>query len=655
SCLVASGANPSKILTLTFTQKAALQMKTRILERAYDLEKDPQARGEFDDMITQFYQHAQQTYQSSSLPSLTKPLSAQATAQKIQEHMSSLPVMTIDSWLKKISDQFGTQSRFNSPVRDASIMEESEFVRISEETWHSFFPWPWLNVTDHHRMSFMASLDAESKGLAALKRLLASGHVKPLDIHKHCAEFEKFAMKWFREGFHDPDSYQPFVILSHLKKQKQKEICLLLAQSTQDSSAQMISQKFAESVCHDLINLFQKVPKKKQPPELSSPSFDVLRRLSLITKSGKVSKNAFRQSLREQFDLTADISLINKKIEVFSDYFLLDHLAQKYENLHQVFLNYRDRLEYFRQQKKYATFDDYTRVCYDLFLSHHEDACRAQAVILNQTSHLLIDELQDTNQLQWDIFAMMARELMSGGCEQPRTVFMVGDAKQCLYSFRDAYPYVVELCAELMDSMGGKTVDLTFNYRTTALVCDYITQVFSALIPLADFLPPQSRADVRTKTQSATTKNLSSVTLVTVPFDPQQRLAQGLAEKEADVLARHILQIMAHPDNYPVYGSGGTRRIKLTDMAVLYRKSTHVDIFRRAFVRHGLAVSLDEEFGFFERIEIKDCLHLLKLCAYPSDLCSLLAVAKSPIGQVSDQDVLDFLATRVEPNHAPTQ
>jgi ATP-dependent helicase/nuclease subunit A len=96
-------------------------------------------------------------------------------------------------------------------------------------------------------------------------------------------------------------------------------------------------------------------------------------------------------------------------------------------------------------------------------------------------SHILLDEAQDTSPAQWQIVQALAEEFSSGEEKQaPRTLFVVGDPKQSIYSFQGAD---AESFARTRDRLKaeGKTVpvELTTSYRSTQDVLDAVDKVFT--------------------------------------------------------------------------------------------------------------------------------------------------------------------------------
>ena len=91
-------------------------------------------------------------------------------------------------------------------------------------------------------------------------------------------------------------------------------------------------------------------------------------------------------------------------------------------------------------------------------------------------SHLLIDEFQDTNIVQYKILEPLFKEIVSGvGATKRKTLFLVGDTKQSIYRFRGG---AKELFSYAVDSLHLDTEVLGVNYRSSSSVVNFINDTF---------------------------------------------------------------------------------------------------------------------------------------------------------------------------------
>tara|TARA_Y100001968_G_scaffold297440_1_gene306371 strand:+ start:2214 stop:4646 length:2433 start_codon:yes stop_codon:yes gene_type:complete len=234
--------------------------------------------------------------------------------------------------------------------------------------------------------------------------------------------------------------------------------------------------------------------------------------------------------------------------------------------------------------------------------------------------HILIDEYQDTNWTQYELIKL----LVTNG-EKPsvfeewnnRSVFVVGDADQSIYSFRAAdFRILMGFQEDFGDKSKSKEetstiVKLEENYRSTATI-----------LRAANALIANNKERIE-KVLRATRGEGEAIKLT--------RCDDEIAEAEAVV---HRLRIInaANPE------------LRWGDMAVLYRTNAQSRSIEESLVRWSIPYVVVGGLRFYDRREIKDILAYLKLLLNPSDSVSLLRVLNVPkrgIGKTTVQRLTD--------------
>ena len=102
--------------------------------------------------------------------------------------------------------------------------------------------------------------------------------------------------------------------------------------------------------------------------------------------------------------------------------------------------------------------------------------------------HFLVDEFQDTSDIQWAILKKLTEEIFSGqGADKPMppTLFVVGDEKQSIYRFREANYRLIHNIREKMEknipAEAREILTLDKNFRSTPEVIETVNRVFGAL------------------------------------------------------------------------------------------------------------------------------------------------------------------------------
>lgn len=237
--------------------------------------------------------------------------------------------------------------------------------------------------------------------------------------------------------------------------------------------------------------------------------------------------------------------------------------------------------------------------------------------------HILVDEFQDTSRAQYELLAML-----TSGWERDdgRTLFLVGDPMQSIYRFREA-----EVGLYLRARTHGiGTIRLTplvlrANFRSQAGLVDWFNQQFQALFPAAE---DAVRGAVPFTPAVATRSAVSSPAVTTTCFAPRND------RHEASRVVDLVRQAKAE---HPV----GTT-------AVLVRARTHLAEIVPALKAAGLRFQAQEIDSLSDRPAIQDLLALTRALLHPADRVAWLAVLRAPWCGLSLNDLLALVNDRPE-------
>ncbi len=233
--------------------------------------------------------------------------------------------------------------------------------------------------------------------------------------------------------------------------------------------------------------------------------------------------------------------------------------------------------------------------------------------------HILIDEYQDTNKTQYELIKLLVangNEPCSFKKWENRSVFVVGDADQSIYSFRAAdfrilMGFQEDFGDNAPDESTSTMVKLEENYRST-----------STILEAANSLIANNTERIE-KILRATRGEGELIKLT--------RCDDEIAEAEAVVHRLRMLE-SASPE------------LKWRDMAILYRTNAQSRAIEESLVRWSLPYIVVGGLRFYDRREIKDILGYLKILLNPADTISLLRVINVPkrgIGKTTIQRLTD--------------
>ncbi len=287
---------------------------------------------------------------------------------------------------------------------------------------------------------------------------------------------------------------------------------------------------------------------------------------------------------------------------------------------------------------------------------------------------LLVDEFQDTNRLQLELVTLMAERregaprLVHDGQEEgadtgatPQLglaldsrrgrgiavedvplehglLAAVGDRKQSIYEFRGADVSVFEVLAQQIERDGGRRSFLQHNRRSSPELLAFFNEVFAhAMAPkpdARDFEVAYAKAEDDLHPVRAQRVDPPVVErLVYSPLDS----AEECRLQDADAVARRLKALLAPNGPEVVVGDDDQpRRARGGDVAILFRRFTHLESYRQALIRHGVPHRVVRGRGFYGAQEVLDLASLLALVADPSDAISLAAVLRSPLVGITD-------------------
>lgn len=265
---------------------------------------------------------------------------------------------------------------------------------------------------------------------------------------------------------------------------------------------------------------------------------------------------------------------------------------------------------------------------------------RSRAFFKERIKALLVDEFQDTNDMQAGLLSLLAGD--------DTRLFLIGDDKQSIYKFQGAdvatfNKYKSQFGDRELEEPGkSRVTKLTSSFRSHPHVVGFVNAIFRRLFDrdprvlpyVAGFeaLNParQSGAQEPTLEESAAAKPRVEVLLY-------QRDDEPCSDKvyEARQVARWILQKV---DDGVLFTekAGKERPLRFGDFAVLLNRNADFAQFEQVFAAFGIPYVSSGGAGFLRRQEVLDFECMLRFLDNPQDSHSLLAVLRSPFCAITD-------------------
>lgn len=244
----------------------------------------------------------------------------------------------------------------------------------------------------------------------------------------------------------------------------------------------------------------------------------------------------------------------------------------------------------------------------------------------NKFKYFMIDEFQDTNELQRKIFYKLTSKENTLDCSN---LFIVGDPKQSIYGFRgsdiDVFYSTIE---DIKKTTSDKPIGMNKNYRTKSTVLSFINSVFQSLMgENYDALLPDLIE------QSIDVEVLENTDLLNYP---ELNNSENATLYEADLIAKRIKSLV------------NEGRYNYKDFALLFRATTRNYIYEEAFKNYNIPYFNTSGKRFFFKSEILDIINALKIISNPYDTISSIGFLRSPMIGLSDNCIYYLLKNKSE-------
>lgn len=312
-------------------------------------------------------------------------------------------------------------------------------------------------------------------------------------------------------------------------------------------------------------------------------------------------------------------------------------------------------LAHYQAAKAEARVLDFSDVEWQVaqLLSNSEHAEYIQLKLDARYKHILLDEFQDTNPVQWRVLQAWFEAAHQAG-QMPK-IFLVGDPKQSIYRFRGAEAGLFDLAKTYLSARGAACLSQNHTRRSTAHVIQVLNATFAGIADDYSLFQPHQvydtsrpgRVEVLALATAPTSEEFAPVSYRNPLTEPRPDDAENNArELEAEQLATKINEIVCHwvIDD----ASGGTRPAQFSDIMILVRSRTHLANYERALKHAQIPYSSTRRGGLLDSMEIGDLLALLQFLVTPNADLALARALRSPIFACSDAELLTLRAAQLQ-------
>lgn len=569
--LLAQGISIEKMVALTFTEKAAAEIKNRLVNALHHVVQDIQ-----QEKLTQTPASDRTLLHLLRTSFALKEPDILARVQAALAKLDRASVGTIHGFCADILKTFPLEAGL-SPQAEIDAGEKA--ARLFEARWNTFLD-AELGLQAPRAEQWKTVLaEISLEELKAFAKRLCQGQIERYEYFSHakmlaktCEEKAAYAQQW-AHAFLDPKKPAP---------RKIEQALAWAAQSLLRTAAFLREEPVP---CTEALQA-PAVP-ATLPKGWEEDTWEAARVLvQFASKITPEKQRIFRLALDLVSDLTQQIraEFMREGILSFDDLIVKTrHLVQQ-----------------------------------DLYV---------RRLLKEKFDMLFIDEFQDTDPVQGELLLFLAEEKASSASRwqdvrlEPGKLFVVGDPKQSIYRFRGADITAYELFTQLILEQGGEKCFLRYNFRSAPEIVAVANAVCRRAMVQQTAFQPAYESIYATKPARP-----GAVRWLFVNAPETGASADELRDNQAEQMALWIEQ------NVGKMTLSNGEKLAYKDIAILARAATTSAPYLDALRRHGIAFNTDGEKDFFKRQEINDLLNFLRVLLDPTDQIALVGVLRSPLG-----------------------
>jgi ATP-dependent helicase/nuclease subunit A len=591
--LLRAGVDPSEILALTFTRKAAAEMRERIITTL----RLAGARGEFP-------------------PSRWREL---------RDRTADVAISTIDAFCLSLLREFPLEADLDPGFQMA---DETEVPRLVDEALdRALRTCRTVARTDEHVALVFAQL-GDRRARAGLAGLLARRIVAPailgrylssgprdLTVHdaaRRGAESQLAVFESMRGGIDRFLETGPLHPSFRLLLRQLRDLETAVAANPQVDPA-AVQESFRKVREHFLTHDGE--PRKLLPPKYKKAAFastaDWQTHKELVVGHANAVLEAHKTWRR---DLNG---LVSRGV------WRMFRIAER---------EYRRTLD----SRALLDFPDVLLKTIEL-LRHMEEFSQSRFRLESRYHHVLVDEFQDTSRAQWELVSLLVEAWGEGAGlahtgALPPSVFIVGDRKQSIYGFRDADVSLFREASEYMRNLrpgGDVRRSISRSFRSVPPLLSFVNDLCDAVSKLPDRRDAFVYEEEDRFPVDADPSHQSEQVLGIVAGDSFESCALTTAAEVARLIREGVL--VRDRD------TGIHRPVRPGDVAILFRtRESHRD-YEQALEALGISAYVYKGLGFFDADEVKDVMAMLWYLADPTSDLRAAALLRSRFIRITDE------------------
>ncbi|MDU7215826.1 MULTISPECIES: helicase-exonuclease AddAB subunit AddA [Clostridium] len=387
---------------------------------------------------------------------------------------------------------------------------------------------------------------------------------------------------------------------------------------------------------------------------LSSASFS---KLKTVRKANVSDENTQSRVKAIRDDIKKKINKLRDEIFSMTPDEMLHSVKASYtymKALSSLVIEFQDRFSNAKKEKGALDFNDLEHLCLKILTS--EDSGVADN-FKEYFDEVLVDEYQDSNAVQEAIIDLVSRKYSNDP-----NVFMVGDVKQSIYRFRQAKPELFLEKYNTYSKKQGKNIKIQLykNFRSRDEVIKGVNYIFkeimSRVVGELEYTDEEAlnlgASYSKTEDDNYVVGGKIELNILDKSTEVEEEVLieeedLGTINLEARIVANRIKELLSNKDGkvFKVLdkGTGEYRPVTYKDIVILLRATKNwSEVFLDELGAEGIPVYADTGSGYFESIEIRTIMSLLKVIDNPMQDIPLIALLRSPIMSFSAEDLTNI-------------
>ncbi len=630
--LLLSGADPSRLLCITYTKAAAAEMSNRVFEWLSEWATAP------DDKLTDMIAEVEGSRPPPEALARARRLFAAAV-----ETPGGLKIQTIHAFCERLLQQFPFEA---SVTAGFTVLEERGSAELLAEARAEVLVEAGEDGPLYDAIADLLSRLSDT-GFADVLRAVLARRGAFLDWMREAGDLDD-ALAMLRDSLglspgDDEAAVTADILASpHLPRSEWTAV----AESLRTGSKQIAALGDALALAAEASD--------------ETDALDAYLSVFLTASTGEPRKRFLTKAFEQEFsDIAGRLEDEKARVAGLMDRLQAARMLAANAALFTVADAVIGRYQKLKAARGFVDFDDLVERT--AMLLGRADAAWVLYKLDGGLDHVLVDEAQDTSPRQWEIVEKMAGEFFAGAGarEANRTVFAVGDIKQSIYSFQGADPTRFDEMRRVFErhaadaGKGFSRVPLQLSFRSTPTVLKAVDEVFAAGPATAGLVLPDDPEAVIHEAIRENEPGLLELwdieepqeTEDVAPWDaPLDADRAGSPESRlADRIARTIRGWLDTGERLAATG----KPIRPGDIMILMaRRAPFAEPMIRALKAHAIPVAGADRLVLTDHIAVMDLMAVGRFALMPEDDLNLAALLKSPLVGLIEDDLMAIAINR---------